>query len=415
MTPYYQDASVTLYHGDMREIVPQLSGLTAVVTDPPYGLEFMGAEWDHGVPGEVFWRQILTACLPGAPLLAFGGTRTFHRLVCAIEDAGWEIRDTLMWVYSAGYPKSTSVSKQLDKAQGLEREIVATVKKTPSASSTNMHEGWRRPWAEGHPKTMDITAPASPLARLWEGYGSALAPAYEPITLARKPLDGTLAQNVMQHGVGGLNIDGTRIATADDTTTRHNSSSSSYHTRLIGHRQPRQEPYVTGSTQGRWPKNFLISDSPEVRALFPETTVGEFSGHRNLPKTKNAFGTFALQDEKSHPGSSGSAARFFQTCAYTDAEREQLARLHYAGKASPAERGRFNDHPTVKPLALMTYLLKLVRQPERNLILDPFCGSGSTLVAAKELRLPCIGIDQNEHALDIAIRRLRQEVLPFVT
>jgi len=179
----------TLHLGDCLEVMRTMpdASIDSVVSDPPYGLSFMGKDWDHGVPGVPFWAEALRVAKPGAMLLAFGGTRTYHRLTCAIEDAGWEIRDCIMWVYGSGFPKSHDISKAIDKAAGAEREVVGTVKKKPSASS-DCHPGWVRPWAEGK-TTMQITAPATPEAEQWDGWGTALKPAYEKIIVARKPLN----------------------------------------------------------------------------------------------------------------------------------------------------------------------------------------------------------------------------------
>jgi hypothetical protein len=194
----------TLYCGDCLAVLRTLpeSSVDAVVTDPPYGLSFMGKRWDYDVPSVEIWAECLRVLKPGGHLLAFAGTRTQHRMAVRIEDAGFEIRDMIAWVYGSGFPKSLDVSKAIDKAAGAEREVVGTVKKTPSASA-NCNEGWVRPWAEGK-TTMDITAPATPEAQQWQGWGTALKPALEPITVARKPLsEGTVAANVLAHGTGG--------------------------------------------------------------------------------------------------------------------------------------------------------------------------------------------------------------------
>ncbi len=439
--PYYQDSMVTLFCGDSREIAPQLSGITACVTDPPYGLEFMGVAWDtfkdrpkgkertrnewsdfgsreharhpsqrariQRNKGLAFYEfslewadAVRQACLPGAPLLAFGGTRTFHRQACAIEDAGWELRDTLAWLYGSGFPKSLDIGKAIDKAANVEREVVSTIKKTHFGGE-NSGDAWIRPSHynhDGSPKrTMDITAPSTDAAKLWDGYGTALKPAYEPITLAMNPLDGTYAANAVKHGVAGLNVEGCRVDFQDGEReslyrpmTENNSVGWKNTSKAMGYNTPDGLP----PTAGRFPANVIHDGSDEVTRLFPETTSGTFNGHRNEPKTKNAFGKFDLRDERSHEGNSGSAARFF-----------------YTAKASSSERGKGNNHPTVKPLDLMKYLVKLVSMPERNLILDPFAGSGTTLYAAKELGVKCVGVELSEAYCEIIAERLRQEVI----
>ena len=184
---FYQTNTVSLYTGDCRDVLPQLELVDAVVTDPPYGLSFMGKGWDRGVPGVEFWQEIMAAMKPGAHLLAFGGTRTFHRLACAIEDAGFEIRDCVMYVYGTGFPKSLDVSKAIDKAAGAEREVESRRSQVVGFDPKKQGEGG---WAAGE---VLITIPATDAARQWDGWGTALKPAWEPIIVARKPLIGTVA------------------------------------------------------------------------------------------------------------------------------------------------------------------------------------------------------------------------------
>jgi hypothetical protein len=179
------------------------------VSDPPYGLSFMGKGWDHGVPGVEFWTEALRVAKPGAHLLAFGGTRTYHRLACAIEDAGWEIRDCVMWVYGSGFPKSHDVSKAIDKAAGAEREVVGPNPYNANKGGRNHHSD---KCAQAG-KMSNITAPATDDAPRWSGWGTALKPAWEPVIVARKPLCGTVAENVLTHGTGGINVDGCRVGT----------------------------------------------------------------------------------------------------------------------------------------------------------------------------------------------------------
>lgn len=341
MNPYYDADGVTIFRGDCREVLPTLSLLDllnpvdAVITDPPYGLSFMGKEWDHGVPGVAFWTEILRTAKPGTHLLAFGGTRTFHRLACAIEDAGWDIRDTVMWVYGTGFPKS-------------------------------------------HNLTGD-----------WEGWGTALKPAWEPIIVARKPLIGTVADNVQAHGVGALNVEGCRVGTYGGTQ-KVRSAEKCRTDSVGGYLNAKAGQPINA---GRWPANLIHDGSEEVVSLFPD--VGLSSGG-----TKSCrIGTGRVYDKpfNVHPGpnngglgDSGSAARFF-----------------YCAKASKKDRGEGNTHPTVKPRALMEYLCRLVAPPGAT-IFDPFMGSGSTLVAARALRYKAVGIDLDAAHCEIAVNRLRQ-------
>jgi DNA modification methylase len=226
----FLDGKVVLHPGDCLDVLRAMpdASIDSVVTDPPYALVsivkrfgcknaapakegvygrsargFMGKEWDTGERAFAveFWAEVLRVLKPGGHVLAFSGTRTYHRLACAVEDAGFEIRDQIGWLYGSGFPKSHDVSKGIDKAAGAEREVVATVRKTPSAGSANMNEGWVRPWAEGK-TTMDITAPATDEASRWQGWGTALKPAWEPLVVARKALIGTVAANVLAHATG---------------------------------------------------------------------------------------------------------------------------------------------------------------------------------------------------------------------
>lgn len=194
--PYYAKDGVTIYHGDCRDVLPTLEPATACVTDPPYGLGFMGKGWDHEVPGVEFWRLVRDALLPGAACLTFGGPRTYHRLMCAIEDAGFEIRDCLMWLYGTGFPKSLDISKAIDKAAGAERERIRGVR-SGVVGVAYAQDAWTREFHDSRLSSEPITDPA----REWYGWGTALKPAWEPILLAMNPLDGTFAENAIRHGV----------------------------------------------------------------------------------------------------------------------------------------------------------------------------------------------------------------------
>jgi site-specific DNA-methyltransferase (adenine-specific) len=213
----------------------------------------MGKGWDHGVPGQSFWAEALRVAKPGAHLLAFGGTRTYHRLACAIEDAGWEIRDCVMWVYAQGFPKSMDVSKQLDKAAGAEREVVGEKITGRALGGSNWRDG-----DAGGQEIVPVTAPATDAARQWSGWGTALKPAWEPIIVARKPLDGTVAENVQAWGTGGINVDGCRIEGVREKT----------------HSDPRKAGNGWNASPsrelppGRWPANLILTypeDSYKLR------------------------------------------------------------------------------------------------------------------------------------------------------
>ena len=441
MIPYYQEPNITIYHGDCLEIMPSLApdSIDAIVTDPPYGLEFMGKDWDKGVPGIRFWTEALRVAKPGCHLLAFGGTRTFHRLVCAIEDAGWEIRDTIGWIYGSGFPKSLNIGKAIDKMQGNEREIVGGY----------MHGGTRQSGIKGK-DLGQVWHENSKGSTQWEGWGTALKPAWEPIIVARKPLIGTVAENVLKFGTGGINIDGCRIET-DGRPLREvyplredvNYNPSSLQGRIDGSLQSSKAIGIT--TQGRFPANLIHDGSDEVMAGFPNTK----SGKDINPTTKGAKSAFfghgnEYYNQETNYGDSGSAARFFYCAKASKSERDEGLEgiekeighnrfdkcskcggyiLQNPDRPSACKcenptrehnRIKGNFHPTVKPLALMRYLCRLVTPPN-GLILDPFMGSGSTGKAARQEGFRFIGIDTEADYCEIAKRRMIkiQEVLPF--
>ena len=319
MKPYYQNQLTTIYHTDCRELLPSLSGISAVVTDPPYELGFMGKSWDSkGVSFQPeTWQIIQSACLPGAPLLSFGGSRTQHRIACAIEDAGWEIRDTLMYVYGSGFPKSLDISKAIDKQFGVKREVIGKrISAYGDTEESETNDG-RNLW--GKPSTSKVLLrgkPITPEAQLWEGYGTALKPAYEPIILAMNPLDGTFANNALKHKVAGLNIDGARIPLNGE-----NLSVQREERKLDTRGQGWGFKAVSRDNKGRFPSNFLHDGSQQVMELFPDTKSGLMKQHINGGKF-NVWGRQYPRDVETI-GDSGSAARFF-----------------YCAKASKAERNR---------------------------------------------------------------------------
>ena len=379
-----------LHHGDCLEVMPTLDAdsVDAIISDPPYGLSFMGKAWDHGVPGEVFWREALRVAKPGAHLLAFGGTRTFHRLTVAIEDAGWEIRDCVMWVYGSGFPKSHDVSKSIDKAAGSERDVVGTKLGQPGYSLTDGKGGLYGGGfgANGTGKgECQITAPATDAAKQWQGWGTALKPAWEPIIVARKPFVGTVAANVLAHGTGGINVDACRVGTQQTITIRNGDSGGN------GAYGRDDRKFERVNPPGRWPANLIHDGSDEVTAGFPDAGGGfgvRGKGGQTYANGKGFANTLAVTGQEIGYGDSGSAARFF-----------------YCAKASKADRNDNNNHPTVKPTALMRYLCKLVT-PLNGIILDPFMGSGSTGKAATLERFNFIGIDLSAEYVAIAQARI---------
>jgi site-specific DNA-methyltransferase (adenine-specific) len=423
MKSYYTDRYVTIYHGDCREILPQLKG-TGIITDPPYELGFMGKSWDkQGVSFQrETWQIIRESCLSGSMLLSFGGTRTFHRIACAIEDAGWELRDTIMWLYGSGFPKSLDISKAIDKMAGARREVIGKYK----GASPNTVQTMGRPEHSGsgwsNDGFVDITVPASPEAQLWSGYGTALKPAYEPILVCMNPLDGTFANNALKHGVAGLNIDGCRVGT--ETITQHqNSGGRKYARKYDGHTENLKVDGIITQTQGRFPANIIHDGSEEVLELFPNRDAG--GSRKNTQRGQ----IFVHGGEHESFGDSGSASRFFYCAKASKSERDRgcedmywlngepttqeiWERLNNENEANKDNKNfkrhriaRGNIHPTVKNLDLMKYLVKLISPPKDAVILDPFMGSGTTLAACKELGIKCIGIDIDEYACEIAIKR----------
>jgi len=349
---------------DCLKILPQLpeNSIDSIITDPPYGLSFMGKNWDYGVPGSIFWKEILRVAKPGAILLAFGGTRTHHRLMSAIEDAGWEIRDCLMWLYGTGFPKSLDISKSIDKSKKATREVVGrrvhpTLKNPANVKSRAFHVESLD--SDTSAEQWDITAPSTDLAKLWNGWGTALKPAWEPIILAMKPFEGTYIENIEKHNVAGINIDACRL------------------------------------DKGRWPTN-LILDEESAELLDEQTGVlksgtGAVKKSTSVGYRPNAYGTESrpVGTPNIEYGDSGGASRFF-----------------YCAKAAKSEKGKENNHPTVKPLKLMEYLCNLVKMPNKSVVLDPFMGSGTTGVAAQNLGLDFIGIEMEKEYFEIAKKRL---------
>ena len=412
---------VDIYHGDCREVMRTLDpeSVDSIVSDPPYGLSFMGKGWDHGVPGVEFWTEALRVAKPGAHLLAFGGTRTYHRLACAIEDAGWEIRDCVMWVYGSGFPKSHDVSKAIDKAAGAEREVVGQPYMVPNAKAVNPHFVGIADKRDDAPPEIEYcaTAPATDAARQWSGWGTALKPAWEPIIVARKPLCGTVAENVLTHGTGGINVDGCRVGTDAGWSYPNGRGGSGWHGRESLSRNL-DKPIAASS--GRWPANVIHDGSDEVVGLFPQANG---NGNKQLLSreggTKNAFAGFpgGRSDAGMGRADSGSAARFFYCAKASKKDRDDGLEGFAPAKTNDGRKvdadnayqrvatERANIHPTVKPTALMRYLCRLVTPPG-GVVLDPFTGSGSTGKAAIMEGFRFIGIEREAEYVEIAKARI---------
>lgn len=457
----------TIHHGNNLDILPTLpdNSVDSIVTDPPYELGFMGKKWDSsGIAYSVeLWRECLRVLKPGGHLLSFGGTRTFHRIAVAIEDAGFEIRDSIAWMYGSGFPKSLDISKAIDKGQAITRERALqftawmrstgiTAEQISEATQTSMASHYLtdksqpaiataelfdllRPylpevpeyierlvaertgieWSEyknravlgkqevpiGHAfasekfgKSADshevnVTAPATPEAEKWNGWGTALKPAFEPIIVARKPLIGTVAENVLQYGTGGLNIDGSRIGTEQREFDSKGIKPGSGN--YVGDTWQKEKEIKT--VQGRWPAN-LILDEYTAELLNEQSDASRFFYIAKASKRDRNEGLEELPQVIT-----GS----FDGNADTEGARKIGARPDKPNQA------RQNYHPTVKPTTLMRYLVKLVTPP-RGTVLDPFTGSGSTGKAAILEGFDFIGIELTEDYLPIIEGRLKHAI-----
>jgi DNA modification methylase len=424
---------VTLLLGDCLDRLKDLpdGSIDACVTDPPYGLSFMGKAWDRAVPSVEVWQEVYRVLKPGAHLLAFFGTRTYHRGAVAIEDAGFEIRDQIGWAFGSGFPKSHDVSKAIDREAGAQRATVEVEAFNPKAVGRGKDgaEGATRPYIErakanGGMHAIAGDEPATDAAAQWQGWGSALKPAWEPIVVARKPLEGTIAANVQAHGTGALNIDGCRVGTDGGCSLidvsqadKDKAKTVNAYGRLLNAKD-RSDP---APGKGRWPANLIHDGSPEVVALFPQTGAS-----RIQPRNQAArVGQLSKGDEAARTGTmgvddlGGSAARFFYSAKADKPDREAglahmaratLNRVNAGGlendpRWAPIERA--NAHPTVKPTDLMRYLCRLITPPG-GVVLDPFMGSGSTGRGAMLEGFGFVGIEIDPAYLEIARARIAE-------
>jgi hypothetical protein len=393
--PYYSDELVTLRLGDCIDVMAILpdASVDAIVTDPPYGLGFMGKEWDALPPGEPWARECLRVLRPGGHMLAFGGTRTWHRLAVAVEDAGFEIRDSIAWLYGSGFPKSLDVSKAIDKAAGAEREVViggsdGAIRK-PRAMA---------PGGAAREAVQTLSAPTTDDARAWQGWGTALKPAFEPVVVARKPLVGTVAQNVLLHGTGALNIDACRLAalTPDEVARSGKSTNGD----VYGMYDSVDWKGDGKAHPGRWPANVVLDES-QAAALDQQTgtlTSGAMKAGTRPIGNRQTYG----QD----------AAAGYKTARDTYADSGGASRFFYVAKAPTHERPTDHDgtgHPTVKPLDLIRWLVRLITPPG-GLVLDPFAGTFTTGEACIVEGFRCIGIEQDEASARRAVKRLSKPI-----
>jgi len=437
--------TVQLHLGDCLEVMAGMdaNSIDTVITDPPYGLEFMGKEWDklarpkpgnlggfadgnkpsfervkRHLPAMQEWHyawaiEALRVAKPGAVLLAFGGTRTWHRLACAIEDAGWEIRDCMMWLYGQGFSKGLDISKAIDKAAGAEREVVGM---NPNArpNSDNRGEGVYG-GGSGSDHAPHLTAPATDAAALWDGWNTTLKPAWEPVIVAMKPLDGTFVNNALTHGVAGLWIDGARIATGEYLGRPKGQEVSTYNRSQYREKMLGQ---ITSEPTGRWPANLILDETAAAMLDEQSGTLKSgdcpngFSGEYKA----QVYGKYAanlIRPETVYADQGGASRFFYQAKA---SKRERWFFCHICDDAFPAAKREAHMHgkekqdhifmhPTQKPLGLMEYLCKLTRTPSGGVVLDPFMGTGTTGRACVTTERGFIGIDKEYPTYMIAKRR----------
>jgi len=475
----------SLHTGDCLEVMRGMDAdsVDAIVTDPPYGLSFMGKKWDYDVPSVEIWAECLRVLRPGGHLLAFAGTRTQHRMSVRIEDAGFEIRDMIAWVYGSGFPKSMDATEAMKRWMAGDRagDRAGVYKVTGFLKAARDRAGWNNRRIDalfgtngmaGHWTSL-ASQPAVPSVRQWEvlkselgfgdevddlvaalasterpedwgqgasdqsifldtlhsggefgpshGWGTALKPALEPITVARKPLVGTVAQNVMQHGTGALNIDGCRVSLNGDYKCKANGRPSQ--TGLGDNYDPTLANVA--DTLGRWPANLIHDGSDEVVGLFPQTVASPRGVITQGGKAGGGFNVGSSDGTRSGKfqghGDSGSAARFFYCAKASKRDREDGLDGVAHGKAGVGDERpsggsnermnkgavapRGNTHPTVKPTDLMRYLCRLVTPPN-GVVLDPFAGSGSTGRGAVLEGFRFVGIEREAEYAEIARRRI---------
>ena len=392
--------------GDSIEALRELpdSSIGAVVTDPPYGLGdmsparvaeclqawargeewtpkgkgFMGKQWDAWVPPPELWREVLRVLKPGGHAVVFAGSRTQDLMSVSLRLAGFEVRDTLQWLYGSGFPKSLDISKALDKREGALGEVIHTETRYNEPNGiVAVGQGPRKL------VTRTVRAPATEPAQQWQGWGTALKPAYEPAILARKPLDGTVAQNTLAHGCGGLNLDACRVG--EEVVTTHGKGTMGGATPIV----PLRLDFQGASHVGRFPANVILDE--DAAALLDAQTSSTCSRFFYTAKASRAEREAGLEGRQTR-----------RTGAVFDAATTTML----TGAGNPRTTERANHHPTVKPIALMRYLVKLVTPPHGT-VLDPFTGSGSTGCAAALERVNFVGVELDPEYAEIARTRIK--------
>lgn len=423
----------SIYTGKMEVVLKDFPDncVDSIVTDPPYGLKFMGKHWDYAVPTVAQWKEAFRVLKPGGFLLSFGGTRTYHRMVVNIEDAGFEIRDQIQWLYSSGFPKSMDISKALDRQAGAEREVIGKYK-PPNGKEWNLKQ-------DGNPdgdhsaglftssgtRTLDVTAPSTEAAKEWDGWGTALKPANEPICVARKPVEGTVADNILAWGTGGMNVDGCRVPFQnkdDQDSAMWGRGTDILGGNFVGAFHGNGKVNIDADPKGRWPAN-VIMDGFAGEELDRQTGILTTGAKNGVYVGWGKEGIYnpGKEYQQYSTGDSGGASRFFYCPKPDNFERNKGLKdfekkpggmvSNYSGQHITRRDGgapgpRANNHPTVKPIDLMRYLVRLVT-PKGGVCLDPFCGSGPTLIGAKMELMYYIGIDDDEANIPLAEARVK--------
>jgi len=407
--------------GNCKDKLKELddNSIDAIVTDPPYELGFMGKGWDStGIANDPeMWVECLRVLKPGGHLLAFSGTRTYHRMASAIEDAGFEIRDMIEWVYGSGFPKSHNIGKSVDKLQGNEREVVGNNGTRPIQTSGRINAE-----ASANGKFEREENIVTKGTSEWEGWGTALKPAHEPICMARKPLaEKTVAENVLKYGTGGINIDESRVATQEKLGRPYGGDNEIY-----GEYKMERGTRTGDELTGRFPANLCHDNSEEVRECFPDGNPPKNTKPTNI-KAFDSGTSYKIgrheHIQNFYPDNSGSTARFFKSIIYKSKASKKERNIGCEGlplksggsnakgytedvaKGLDRNRPVANFHPTVKPIALMEYLINMVSR-EGQVILDPFMGSGTTGMACKKLGRDFVGMEMMEEYMEIAKARI---------
>jgi len=385
--------------GDCLDKLKELkdNSVDSIVTDPPYGLSFMGKKWDYDVPSQEIWEDCYRVLKPGGHLLSFAGSRTYHRMAVRVEDAGFEIRDQIMWIYGSGFPKSLNIGKAVDKTRGVEGDVIGTRKVT--SSDIGQKSGW-------NPLNTDRGEyEYREIMNEWKGWGTALKPAHEPIVMARKPLsEKTVVNNVLEWGIGGINIDASRVGTEKISAHHVGSSASETYSWNNGDKKESSKEYYTN--EGRFPANIIFDE--EAGKILDEQSEGGASRFFYCPKTSKTDRNEGLEHLEDKYYAAGNQAKAELKRGNTDFNankdkgREERHNHNQVGVSK-------NNHPTVKPTDLMLYLIRLVT-PKGGTTLDPFMGSGSTGKAAIRGGFDFVGIEREEEYMEIATARIQYEI-----